>query len=762
MADEIDKFVLQYTVEMRDSIARLEKLNQKVEGVAKASKKVGSQVKDFAADASDEIGKLIPGMDKAGVAIRALGAGFAVAGVAVAALAVGIKAVMDMREQYNQQRKEGMDIGVSTLRLEEYQRKFVKQSGGQITREQTANELKKLSEFSSAVYRDPTRVGTEARTAKVLGIDMGEPGKHTSVNALMKQLGEKFEKMSDAQVQASAKTLGMNQDFALSLKRQGGGVTDITELKSDEIDKRKAAQQSLDKFNDSFAKLKESFTHASNVLGERLIPALTKLIDWMTKAAEAMPDFSKKVTKNVDVGDLIADPLAPARALFDITKAIAEKADEMVHGKKPETKNDKNVAVATKAAKDAATASSKASTNIKDMVDGEYDANADAKRIADQQALSINQFAGAVASFANAVDEKQAWAAWAGEVGRASGINGPANRGSTPIAKPDSTPGTVASVEQANKYEKYTGPGRPMLPSVYDDLFAEAGAKHKVDPNLLKNIARVESNFDPKAKSAVGATGLMQLMPANNKELGVTDATDPRQNIMGGAKLLAQYLKHTKGDVETALKMYHGGYDQTGWGKYTNAYPGKVLGANQHVGQSAGQAIGVAGEAPIMPMPDKRTSAGDGIGESRHKINLKSVQNTIAQRLGVPVQQLQQGGINRGDVAFANSQLQGGITNQIFDLKNQLKAVNLPQQTRSKMMAELQAQQSGLTMMRQFGGEVESRAKPGERSITIGERAVVINVNGAQDPAATANAIQQQLGDHLGEIVNGTATGMKL
>lgn len=760
MADEIDKFVLQYTVEMRDSIARLEKLNQKVEGVAKASKKVGSQVKDFAADASDEIGKLIPGMDKAGIAIRALGAGFAVAGVAVGALALGIKAVIDMREQYNQQRKEGMDIGVSTLRLEEYQRKFVKQSGGHITREQTADELKKLSEFTSAVYRDPTRVGTEARTAKVLGIDMGEPGQHTSVNSMMKQLGEKFEKMTDAQVQAAAKTLGMNQDFALSIKKQGGGVTDITELKPEEIDKRKSAQEQLDKFNEAFANLQESFKRGSNVLGERLLPAFTRFIDLLTKLVDKMPDLTKKITKDVDAVDLFMTPGAPAKALWQGAESLWNK----VTGKKdPEAEKAAATALAaTKAAAAAAKDNNGASGKMKDMVDGEYDANADAKRIADQQALSINQFAGAVASFANAVDEKQAWAAWAGEVGRAAGINGPANRGSTPIAKPDSTPGTVASVEQANKYEKYTGPGRPMLPSAYDDLFAEAGAKHKVDPNLLKNIARVESNFDPKAKSAVGATGLMQLMPANNKELGVTDATDPRQNIMGGAKLLAQYLKHTKGDVETALKMYHGGYDQTGWGKNTNAYPGKVLGANQRVGQSAGQAIGGAGEAPIMPLPDKRTTAGDGIGESRHKINLKSVQNTIAQRLGVPVAQLQQGDVNRGDVAFANSQLQGGITNQIFDLKNQLKAVNLPQQTRSKMMAELQAQQSGLTMMRQFGGEVEGRAKPGERSITIGERAVVINVNGAQDPAATANAIQQQLGDHLGEIVNGTATGMKL
>lgn len=748
---------------MKDSIARLEKLNQKVEGVAKTSKKAGSSIKDFAADATDEVGKLIPGLDKAAGAMRMLGAGASAAGAAIAVLALGIKAVIDMREQYNQQRREGMDIGVSTLRLEEYQRKFVKQSGGHITREQTASELKKVSEFTSAVYRDPTRVGTEARTAKVLGLDMGEPGKHTSVQAMMKQLGEKFEKMTDAQVQAAAKTLGMNQDFALSLKRQGGSINEITELNPQELTQRKAAQEQLDKFNDSFAKLKESFTQTSNILAERLLPAFTKFIDWLGKLANAMPDMSKKITKNVDVGDLIVNPIAPARAFFDTIKGLSEKTTEFITGKKtPGSNSAKDAVAATGAAKSATKNASEITSDLKDMVDGNYDDNADAKRIADQQALAINQFAGAVASFSNAVDEKQAWAAWAGEVGRASGIAGPARTGSTPIAAAESPSGPVASVAQANAYEKFNTSGRPMLPGVYDDIFSEAGAKHKVDPNLLKNIARVESNFNPLAKSGAGAQGLMQIMPANFKELGVKDATDPKQNIMAGAKLLSGYLKYAKGDVETALKMYHGGYDQSGWGKYTNAYPGKVLGANQRVGQSAGQAIGQAGESPIMPGPSQRATAGEGTGESRYKINLKSVQNTIAQRLGVPVQQLQQGGINRGDVSFANSQLQGGITNQIFDLKNQLKAVNLPQQTRSKMMAELQAQQSGLTMMRQFGGQVEGRAQPGERSITIGERAVVINVNGAQDPAATASEVQTQLGSHLGELVNGTATGMKL
>jgi hypothetical protein len=247
----------------------------------------------------------------------------------------------------------------------------------------------------------------------------------------------------------------------------------------------------------------------------------------------------------------------------------------------------------------------------------------------------------------------------------------------------------------------------------------------------------------------------MQIMPANNKELGIRSAFDPEQNIMGGAQLLSTYLKKSGGDMEKALMMYHGGYDTKGWGPLTRAYPGKVLGGAAIPKPLSQQA------AAESSMKRATTEVPTSTGESKTKINLKSVQNTIAQRLGIPVAQLQQGGVNRGDVSFASSQIQSGIQNQIMDLKNQLKAVNLPQQTMSKMMTELRAQQTGLTMMRQYGDQVVERAQPGERSITIGERAIVINVNGALDPAATAEHVKAQLDDHIGEIVNGTSTGMK-
>ncbi|MSS63061.1 lytic transglycosylase domain-containing protein [Velocimicrobium porci] len=92
-----------------------------------------------------------------------------------------------------------------------------------------------------------------------------------------------------------------------------------------------------------------------------------------------------------------------------------------------------------------------------------------------------------------------------------------------------------------------------------DAIFEKASATYNVPVNLLKAVAKAESDFQPNEVSSAGAIGIMQLMPATAKELGVTDAYDPEQNIMGGAKYLAQKLKLYNGDVSLTLAAYNAG-----------------------------------------------------------------------------------------------------------------------------------------------------------------------------------------------------------
>lgn len=92
-----------------------------------------------------------------------------------------------------------------------------------------------------------------------------------------------------------------------------------------------------------------------------------------------------------------------------------------------------------------------------------------------------------------------------------------------------------------------------------DEIFDRAGARYGVPVPLLKAIGKAESGFNPGAVSRSGAQGVMQLMPATARSLGVTDAFDPEQNIMGGAKYIAQMLDQFGGDTELALAAYNAG-----------------------------------------------------------------------------------------------------------------------------------------------------------------------------------------------------------
>ena len=169
-----------------------------------------------------------------------------------------------------------------------------------------------------------------------------------------------------------------------------------------------------------------------------------------------------------------------------------------------------------------------------------------------------------------------------------------------------------------------------------ENIFAEASRQYGVPLNLLKAIGKAESNFNPQAVSGAGAQGVMQLMPATARSLGVEDSFDARSNIMGGAKYIAGLLERYQGDTVLALSAYNAGSGNVE--KYggvppfaeTQNYIQKVLSyAGETIDLSGIQTARSAGNSIYPSALDLLSALASGTGSSSSVFNQQDAQYLV-------------------------------------------------------------------------------------------------------------------------------------
>lgn len=701
MSSDLDKFVLQYSVELKDSIRKLEELQKKMAGVSKAHKESAGQLKEFVVGASGELSKLVPQLGAVGQAARAMGAGFGVAAAAVAALAIGVKAVIGLKDKYGEQRLLGQELGVSGFRIEEYERKFVKYGVPTMDPAQAREGLKQFTALSKAAYGAPG--SQEWFKMQKLGVEsgsLGHPG--PGLNAQLKTLATNLHGMSQPEVEALAALAGVSKDWLVSLQQIGPAIANVTEHTKEELKARQDSQRDIDKLNTDMGKFAMEMNKLQMQVGILVAGPMAKFVGYVASLVEAMNKMDPEDAKDLhdfffggeDAG------IAGSKA---IGRYLTRKAEQRKYGRKEGAKPEGSWEY-----DEGKDPNAQATQNALDDAAAAEDAKQVEERKREEELMAaIKNFGGSVQTFSAAVSTAQAWAAWAGAAGAASGLK--------PAPAPNGSGG---------------GPG----------IGATRGIRNNNPGNL---------EYGPFAIShgATGTDGRFAIFPT--MEAGVK----AHEALLGG-----------KNYAGKTLEQIIGRYAPAGENNVA-AYIASITKQTGIKGGDIPTAAQIPALAAAMQVHESGYRGGGGrnpnAGQGRGDLNLARTQQSLATFLGVPLKSIQQGGVNRGDVEVAYKQVEYGIQKNIREMKAETYKPHSKEQ-HAKLLKDIQEQETGLGLLRQYGPSVIRDAQAGGRELTAGQIILNITIDGSKDPQVVGQAVNDHVMEMMGKAVNIMTNGQKI
>jgi len=757
MSDELDRFVLQYQIDSGTAERDLARLNSKVKAMSADSDKSTGSVNDLGAAMRSGKGhgdSFAGALDQVFTKLRNISPGAVAATTAMAGLAAIMAQVNKSMREYSEQRELAFRTGTGVVQVEQFQRNVSAASKGRIDAVGARDIYKTVNDLGQAAFTDPYQNNREARLLRSAGGRVnGDDGRIASVDENIESISRAFAALDESSAKAKGALLGFSQDQTLALRELGKASAQNKNLSDAEVASHAQATAAALRLQGAQGEVSEAFRRTGNAVADMAMGPLTTFEEHIAKIAQKLPGAVESIGGRLDWLDRFISNL-------DGKLDHSDSASNHMSVKEAADKADRDQKAAAEKARDE-----------------QKKQNAQTRAEVTQTNRDINLFSQAVSTFAGSIDQSKALASWAGELGRSSGLgskdgfnlgDGPRGRAPSEDSKArtsitgetsqpgggNAQPGVSRGIRNNNPGNLESGPFTKALGAIGSDgrfatfkTMADGIAAHeRLIQNYRKDgfdtIKKIISKYAPSSEN--DTVGYYKSVA---KEVGI----DPNAKITDDKMpaLLAAMRKRESGyrgeNVAPRLQPQGDDYSPSAVQQY-------AMNPNAAPVYRDFEPTGLAWRKQV-------DANGNRLGIGRqHDQAIASADELAGAIPGATREQILQGGISRGDIRYAESNLYAGHVTSMLQADAKLNAPGLTPAQRQELFEQRGTAAARVRDDRNFYGDFAQRAPEGPRtSLTIGSMPVTI-----QASDFTPEHVSRVLNDALKQTVNSFASDRKL